>query len=136
MKRLIAAIVLSATVLALTAGLSAASPGVVHELLRQPLASQPGTDVVAITVDYAPGDATPPHEHPGFVYAYVLEGSVVSQVDDESPKTYTAGEMWSESPGQHHMISRNASSSRSARLLVFLIVPHGKPLTTLLPHAQ
>lgn len=136
MKRFTAAIILSATVLALSASLSAASPGVVHELLRQPLASQPGTDVVMITVDYAPGAATPPHEHPGFVYAYVLEGAVVSQLDDESPKTFTKGEMWSESPGQHHEISRNASSTQSARLLVFLIVPHGKPLTTLLPDGR
>ena len=59
-----------------------ASAGVVHELMRQPLADQPGTDVVVISVDYPPEGSTPPHEHPGYTYAYVLEGSVVSQVND------------------------------------------------------
>jgi len=54
------------------------SAGVVHELMRQPVADQPGTDVIVVTVDYPPGGATPPHEHPGYTYAYVLEGTVVS----------------------------------------------------------
>ncbi len=37
--------------------------------------------------------------------------------------------MWSERPGQHHIISRNASSTEPASLLVFFIIPHGVPLT-------
>jgi quercetin dioxygenase-like cupin family protein len=43
----------------------------VRELLRQPLPEKSGTD---IEVDYPPGGSTPPHEHPGYVYAYVLAG--------------------------------------------------------------
>ena len=101
----------------------------VQELLRQPLAEKPGTDVVAIRVEYAPGGTTPPHAHPAFVYAYVLEGAVVSQLDNEKPKTYSAGQIWSESPGQHHMISRNASATEPATLLVFLIIAHNAQLT-------
>jgi quercetin dioxygenase-like cupin family protein len=59
----------------------------------------------------------------------VLEGAVVSQLDNEKPKTYTAGQIWSESPGQHHMISRNASATEPAALLVFLIIAHNAQLT-------
>ena len=108
------------------------SAGTVQELLRQPLPIMPRPDVVVITVDYAPGASTPPHEHPGATYAYVLKGAVVSQFGDE-PHTYTEGQMWSETPHQHHVVSRNASATEPARLLVFMIAPHGEALTTMLP---
>jgi quercetin dioxygenase-like cupin family protein len=110
-----------------------ASAGVVHPVLSQPLPSQPGTDVTVITVDYPPGGSTPPHEHPGYTYAYVLQGAVVSKLDDQKEVTYKTGEMWTEQPHEHHMVSRNASTSEPARLLVFFIAPHGAPLVTMLP---
>ena len=105
----------------------------VHELMRQPVADQPGTDVIVVTVDYPPGGATPPHEHPGYTYAYVLEGTVVSQLDDQPPKTFSAGQMWSELPHQHHMVSQNGSATAPEKLLVFFIAPHGGRLTQFLP---
>lgn len=111
-----------------------ASEGVVHLVLSQALPSQPGTDVRVLTVDYPPGGSTPPHEHPGYTYAYVLQGKVVSQVDAHKTETYKAGEMWIETPHEHHMVSKNASASEPARLLVFLLAPHGAPLTTFLGH--
>jgi quercetin dioxygenase-like cupin family protein len=110
-----------------------AAAGVVHELMRQPLADQPGTEVVVVTVDYPPGGATPPHEHPGFTYAYVLEGTVVSQLDDQPAQTFSAGQMWSELPHQHHMGSKNGSATAPAKLLVFFIALHGEKLTEFLP---
>ena len=118
---------------AVAQALPGTSAGVVHELMRQPLADQPGTDVVVITVDYPPGGATPPHEHPGYTYAYVLEGAVVSQLDDQPQQTFSAGQMWSELPHQHHMVSRNGSMTAPAKLLVFFIAPHGAKLTEFLP---
>jgi hypothetical protein len=63
-----------------------ASAGTVHVLMSQPFADQPGTDVTVLTVDYPPSGSTPPHEHPGHTYAYVLEGAVVSQLDDQPPQ--------------------------------------------------
>ena len=110
-----------------------ASEGVVHGVMSQPFPSQPGTDVTVLTVDYPPGGSTPPHEHPGYTYAYVLQGAVVSQLDDQMPVTYKTGEMWTEKPHEHHMVSKNASATEPARLLVFMIAPHGMPLTTMLP---
>ncbi len=127
-----------ALVLMVTAGARAKTPadasaGVVHQLLRQPLADQPGTDVVVITVDYPPGGATPPHQHPGYSYVYVLDGAVVSQLDDQPQQTYSTGQMWTELPHQHHMVSKNASTTRPAKLLVFMIAPHGQKVTEFLP---
>lgn len=110
-----------------------ASAGTVHVLTTQPLADQPGTDVTVLTVDYPPNGSTPAHEHPGHTYAYVLKGAVVSQLDDQLPQTYTIGQMWSEAPHQHHMVSKNASATAPAELLVFMIAPHGQELTNFLP---
>jgi quercetin dioxygenase-like cupin family protein len=105
----------------------------VDMLFRAPLADVPGTDVAIIRVDYGPGAATPPHEHPAFVYAYVLSGAVVSRIGEAPPETYRQGQMWSELPWQHHTVSRNASSTKPASLLVFFIIPHRAPLTVMLP---
>jgi quercetin dioxygenase-like cupin family protein len=132
----IAMLIVAAALLASRTILDAAPPasaGVVHRVLSHPLPSQPGTDVTVITVDYPPGGSTPPHEHPGYEYAYVLEGAVTSQLDDHKEVTYKKGEMWTERPHEHHMVSKNASTTEPARLLVFLIVPHGVPLVTMLP---
>jgi quercetin dioxygenase-like cupin family protein len=98
--------------------------GIVHEISRQPLPENPGMDVVVITVTYPPGGSTPPHKHPGFTYAYVLKGAVTSALSKEPPKTYTEGQYWSEQPMQEHRISRNASHTAPAELLVFFVIPH------------
>jgi quercetin dioxygenase-like cupin family protein len=100
------------------------SPGVIRQLSRQPLPEKPGMDVVVITVTYPPGGSTPPHKHPGFVYAYVIKGAVTSALDNEPPKTCDEGQSWSEQPMQEHRISKNASKTRPAEFLVFFVVPH------------
>lgn len=108
----------------------------IQELFHQALPDRPDTDVVMITVEYAPGASTPAHEHPGDTYAYVLDGAVTSQLDNGEVHTYTKGQMWSESPHQHHSISKNASTTKPAKFLVVFIAPHGQALTTMLPAAR
>ena len=110
-----------------------ASAEIDHELLRQSLADKPGTEVVVVTAEYPPGAGTPPHDHPGHTYTYVLEGAVVSQLGDQPPVTYTKGQMWSEEPHQHHVICKNASATAPAKLLVFFVLPTGAKLEEYLP---
>jgi quercetin dioxygenase-like cupin family protein len=86
--------------------------------------------VTAVEVEYAPGGSSKAHRHPGLTFAYVLEGEIASKVGDEPEKTYAAGEMWMETPGQLHAVSRNASTSKPARLLAILLAEKGKALTT------
>jgi quercetin dioxygenase-like cupin family protein len=83
-----------------SAASSPASAGVIQILSQQPLAGRTGTDVTILTVDYPPGGSTPPHEHPGTTYAYVLQGSVVSKLDDGPTQTFTKGQMWTEQPAR------------------------------------
>jgi quercetin dioxygenase-like cupin family protein len=89
-----------------------------------------GWSVTTVEVNYAPGGSSTAHRHPGLTFAYVLEGEIVSKVGDEPEKTYATGEMWMETPGQLHAVSRNASSTKPARLLAVLLAEKGKQLTS------
>lgn len=80
-----------------------------------------GKQVILATVHYKPGTRSAAHLHPGSVFAYVLEGQVVSQLEGGPAVTYHAGQSWYEAPGEHHTISRNASKTESATLLVWMI---------------
>jgi quercetin dioxygenase-like cupin family protein len=89
----------------------------------------PGKKGIMATVHYAPGQASLPHYHPGSVYAYVLEGEVVSQLDGAAPVTYKAGDSWYEAPRTPHNTSRNASATKPATLLVWLVVGDGEEVS-------
>ncbi|MGH7905837.1 MAG: cupin domain-containing protein [Candidatus Binataceae bacterium] len=100
----------------------------VTELMRKDIPDMKGKQVSVVTVTYAPGASSSPHRHPGSVFAYVLEGAVVSQVEPGKPTTYTQGQMWYELPMHLHRISRNASTTEQARILAFLIMNKGQKL--------
>src|SRR5678810_793127 len=69
-------------------GQTALAEDAVSVLIKQRLADVTGKEATVITVDYAPGAASDQHFHPGSVFAYVLEGAVVSQLGGE-PVSYT-----------------------------------------------
>jgi quercetin dioxygenase-like cupin family protein len=87
-------------------------PDQVKVLQEKQPSNTPGKQAVMLTVSYAPGQASPAHQHPGAVMAYVLEGAVVSKLNDEQEKTYKAGDYWYEAPGTVHSVSRNASKTK------------------------
>ena len=89
-----------------------------------------GWSATAVEVSYAPGEASAAHRHPGITIAYVLEGEIRSKVGDDPEKTYTTGQMFLETPGQLHAVSRNASTTKPAKLLAILLAEKGKQLTT------
>ena len=89
-----------------------------------------GWSVTVVEVSYAPGESSGAHRHPGITIAYVLEGEVRSKVGDDPEKHYTAGQMFLETPNQLHAVSRNASTTKPARLLAVMLAEKGKQLTT------
>lgn len=110
-----------------TANPTAGNKGVtVTELIHHALPDAPGHEVAVFLVEYAPGASSTAHRHPGSTFAYVLEGSIESQVEPGKPITYTPGQMWYELPRHVHRISRNASSSVPAKLLAFLVMKPGQ----------
>jgi quercetin dioxygenase-like cupin family protein len=100
----------------------------VTELLKESLSDMPGKNVMLITVDYLPGQATEPHMHPGSVIAYVLEGSFISQLEGQEPIEYHQGQCWYESPYHGHVIAKNASKELPAKLLVWLLIGDQEPV--------
>src|SRR6185437_8870935 len=71
------------------------------------LPNVPGKSIKAVLVEYGPGGYSPGHMHPksAFIYATVLEGAIRSQVNNGPVTTYTAGQSWSEVPGDRHGVS-------------------------------
>ena len=100
----------------------------VSVLMKQRLADMTGKEATVLTVDYAPGAVSEPHVHPGSVFAYVLEGTVVTQLEGEQPMTYTKGQSWYEPPKKPHLVSKNASRTEPAKLLVFLLSQEGEAI--------
>jgi quercetin dioxygenase-like cupin family protein len=99
----------------------------------QPISNVPGKSLVAVEVSYPPGGASAPHHHSdsAFIYAYVVSGQIASQVEGQPEHVYRAGECWYETPGAHHLISRNASNTKPAKLLAVFVVDNGhNALTT------
>jgi quercetin dioxygenase-like cupin family protein len=101
------------------------APGAkVSVIFDQELPNVPGKSMRAVLVEYAPGAGSPSHRHPSsaFIFARVLEGAIRSKVNDEAERTYQAGEFWTEKPGDHHQVSKNASATEPAKLLAIFVV--------------
>jgi quercetin dioxygenase-like cupin family protein len=107
----------------------AAAEATVHPLLAQDLPQIPGKEVTMLTVEYLPGGASLPHRHDAEVFVYVLEGSVVMQVDGQKAVTLGPGATFHEGPNDIHRQSANASATQPAKFLVFMIKDKNKPAT-------
>ena len=97
------------------------------------LPNVPGKSIKGVLVEYGPGGYSPGHTHPksAFIYATVLEGAIRSQVNEGPVTTYTAGQSFSELPGDRHNVSANASTTKPAKLLaVFVVDTNETELTT------
>jgi quercetin dioxygenase-like cupin family protein len=86
------------------------------------LQNVPGKKAMMIEVDYKPGQSSIAHKHDGTAMAYVLSGQITSQVKGKKAITYKAGEYWYEPAGSEHLISKNASATQPAKLLVFMVL--------------
>jgi len=88
------------------------------------LPNVPGKSIKGVLVEYGPGGFSPGHTHPksAFIYATVLEGEILSQVNDGPVTTYKAGQSFSELPGDRHGVSANASKTKLAKLLAVFVV--------------
>jgi quercetin dioxygenase-like cupin family protein len=114
----------------LAAGASFAQPEQppVTSLMSKDLTNMPGKEVLMITVEYPPGWSDPVHRHNAQGFIYVLEGSVVMQVQGGKEVTLTPGQTFYEGTDDVHVIGRNASTTKPAKLLVFLVKNKGAPV--------
>jgi quercetin dioxygenase-like cupin family protein len=102
-----------------------AKDAVVTPLMTKALGDISGKEVVVLNVEYPPGSADPVHRHNAHGFIYVLEGSIVMQVRGGKEMTLTPGQMFYEGPDDVHTVGRNASDTKPARFLVFLLKNNG-----------
>jgi quercetin dioxygenase-like cupin family protein len=100
----------------------------VTPLLSKELKENPGKEGLMLVVEYPPGNSDPIHRHNAHGFIYVLEGSVVMQVKGGKQVTLTAGQTFYEGPDDVHVVGRNASRTRPAKLVVFLVKDQGAPV--------
>jgi quercetin dioxygenase-like cupin family protein len=104
-------------------------------LFEQVLPNAPGKTFTSAIVTFPPAARAVPHRHgDAFVYAYVLDGAVSSQLEGAPAHVYHRGENWSELPGAHHVATENTSSTEPAKLLVIFIGTTGDELKVDDPH--
>jgi quercetin dioxygenase-like cupin family protein len=100
----------------------------VAPLLSKNLANLPGKEGLMITVEYPPGSSDPIHRHNASAFVYVLEGSIVMQVRGGQEVTLTPGQTFYEGPDDVHIVGRNASKTKPAKFVVFLVKDKGAPV--------
>jgi quercetin dioxygenase-like cupin family protein len=96
----------------------------VTTVFDQKIPNVPGKSMRGVLVEYGPGGSNPSHTHAksAFIYATVIEGRIKSQVNDGELKIYNTGENWIEAPGDHHLVSANASEAENAKILAVFVV--------------
>jgi quercetin dioxygenase-like cupin family protein len=114
--------------LGLITGTSIAQAADVTPLITKDLTDVPGREVIMITVEKGPGGTDPIHRHNAQGFIYVLEGSIVMQVDGGKEVTLTPGQTFYESPSDIHVVGQNASNTKPVKFLVFLVKDKGAPV--------
>lgn len=119
---------LSLVLVCLMAGMLMAQEARVTPLMSKDLTGIPGKEGLMITVVYPPGGSDPIHRHNAHAFVYVLEGSVVMQVKGGKEITLTPGQTFYEGPDDIHVVGRNASNTKPAKFVVFLVKDKGAPV--------
>ena len=112
----------------LMSGALVAQEAQVKQLMSKDMTEFPGKESVMITVEYPPGSSDSVHRHNAYAFVYVLEGSIVMQVRGGKEITLMPGQTFYEGPNDVHVIGRNASQTKPAKFVVFLVKPKGTPI--------
>ena len=102
-------------------------------LLQKSFDDLPGREGVMLTVEYPPGASSPKHRHNAHTFVYVLEGTLMMQVEGGELVTLKPGDTFYETPDDIHTVSKNASQTEPAKALVFFVKKEGAPITVPVP---
>jgi quercetin dioxygenase-like cupin family protein len=100
----------------------------VAPLFSKDLTDFPVKEGLMITVEYPPGASDPIHRHNAHAFVYVLEGSIVMQLRGGKEVTLTRGQTFYEGPDDVHVVGKNASQTKPAKFVVFLVKDKGAPV--------
>jgi quercetin dioxygenase-like cupin family protein len=112
------------------ATLAAQQPPFTRTLLQQVDLSAAGREAVTARAEINPGGAVGRHTHPGEEIGYLIEGTVLLEIDGAT-RTVKAGEAFAIPAGKPH----NATNSGAGKAVVLAtyIVEKGKPVATPVP---
>jgi quercetin dioxygenase-like cupin family protein len=99
----------------------------VTQIYSKDLADIPGKEGLMLMVEYPPGGSDPVHRHNADAFVYVLEGSIVMQLKGGREVTLTPGQTFYEGPDDIHVVGRNASQTKPAKFVVFMMKNKGTP---------
>lgn len=99
----------------------------VTPIMSKNLPDLPGKEGLMLLVEYPPGSKDPIHRHNADAFVYVLEGTVVMQVEGGKEVTLTPGQTFYEGPDDVHIVGRNASKTKPAKFVVVLVKKEGAP---------
>ncbi|MGH9200910.1 MAG: cupin domain-containing protein [Vicinamibacterales bacterium] len=103
------------------------------ELARHALTgSLEGFEAVLLELNLPPGagGSGPGHRHPGPVLGYVAEGQLRFAIDHQQERVLPVGGTFFEPSGAVHTTHGSARPDGPTRVLVFMLVPKGSPLTS------
>ena len=96
-------------------------------LLKAALVGMEGKEGVIVSTEVAPGGLAKKHYHPGHHFSYILEGSMIMEVEGKPPVTYKPGDTFYLPPKQVHY-ANNVSTTAPVKVLGFSIEDKGQPL--------
>lgn len=99
------------------------APSRAHEqvISCEKLPHVPGKSITTTLVDFPPGVVVPSHRHAGSVTAYVLKGTLQSQLNSDPVGTFGAGGSWFEPPGTLHTYVANPSATEPAQIMAIFV---------------
>jgi quercetin dioxygenase-like cupin family protein len=104
-----------------------AQDSIAHGLFQTDVGMAVDQEIVMLEVEYPPGVSSASHRHNAHTVVYVLEGTVTMQVEGGEMQTLSVGEVFYETPDDIHSVSRNASDTESAKILVFFLKKKDAP---------
>ncbi|GAA5136856.1 hypothetical protein GCM10023339_76350 [Alloalcanivorax gelatiniphagus] len=89
-------------------------------------------NVVTVTIELEPGSAgSPPHRHSGPVFAYMIEGELIYELEGEPERIVRAGEAFWEPGGDviHYQAANNRADAKAVFVAVMVCAPGEEMLT-------
>jgi quercetin dioxygenase-like cupin family protein len=99
-------------------------------LQRTELKDAKGTEAILVLRDVPAGGESGKHTQSGNEIVYILEGSVILEVQGKPPATLKSGEAFQTVAGEVHNV-KNASASAPAKALAFYVAKKGARLEDL-----
>jgi quercetin dioxygenase-like cupin family protein len=126
--RAIAGVVIAVASVWGISAINAQQPQFTRKIMQDQELSAPDRHAVVALAEFIPGGAAGKHTHPGEELGYVLEGTLLLEVEGRPPQTLKAGDVFFVEAGKVHD-GKNVGAG-PAKVLATYVVEKGKPVAT------